>query len=88
MVFKMQADAELVWQQERSNLETAAQTAQRRLQDLERVNAELQVHLDSQARAAAGQAPEKGAPPLPVLSRHKMSLSVPTICNNCKREVP
>ena len=66
-LFHLQADAELAWQQERSNLETAAQTAQRRLQDLERVNAELQVHLDSQARAAAGQAPEKGALPLLVL---------------------
>lgn len=56
----MQADAELVWNQQRYKLETAAQAAQRRLQDLEKVNAELQVHLDSQARAAAGQAPEKG----------------------------
>ena len=56
----LQADAELLWNQQRYKLEAAAQAAQRRLQDLEKVNAELQVHLDSQARAAAGEAPEKG----------------------------
>ena len=67
----VQADADLVWRQEKSNLEAAAQVAQRRLQDLERVNAELQVHLDSQARAAAGEVPEKGN--IPVMACHVSS---------------
>lgn len=60
LALALQADAELVWNQQRYKLEAAVQAAQRRLQDLEKVNAELQVHLDSQARAAAGEAPEKG----------------------------
>ena len=69
VAIKLQADAELVWNQQRYKLEAAAQAAQRRLQDLEKVNAELQVHLDSQARAAAGEAPEKGTRPCLVLVR-------------------
>lgn len=50
----------MAWQQERSKLQTAVQAAQQRLQDLEKVNAQLQVHLDTHARAAAGQAPDEG----------------------------
>ena len=67
LALELQADAELVWNQQRYKLEAAAQAVQRRLQDLEKVNAELQVHLDSQARAAAGEAPEKGTIPCLVL---------------------
>lgn len=78
----MQADAELVWNQQRYKLETAAQAAQRRLQDLEKVNAELQVHLDSQARAAAGQAPEKGISVCTPLPDANFPRSVPP-CSVC-----
>ena len=56
----MQAAADLAWQQERNRLQTVIQAAQQRLRDLEKVNAELQVHLDNHARAAAGQAPVEG----------------------------
>ena len=59
----LQADAELACKQQRYKLEAAMQAAQRRSQDLEKVNAELQVHLDSQAKAAAGETPEKGTSP-------------------------
>lgn len=55
-----QAAADQAWQQERSKLQTALQAAQQRLHDLERVNAQLQVHLETQAREAAGQAPDEG----------------------------
>ncbi|KAA6416807.1 MAG: hypothetical protein FRX49_13234 [Trebouxia sp. A1-2] len=55
------AAADQAWQQERSKLQTALQAAQQRLHDLERVNAQLQVHLETQAREAAGQAPDEGS---------------------------
>ena len=58
--FCFQAAADQAWQQERSKLQTALQAAQQRLHDLERVNAQLQVHLETHAREAAGQAPDEG----------------------------
>ena len=60
--FCLQAAADQAWQQERSKLQTALQAGQQRLHDLERVNAQLQVHLDTHAREAAGQAPDEGTP--------------------------
>lgn len=60
--FCFQAAADQAWQQERSKLQTALQAAQQRLHDLERVNAQLQVHLETHAREAAGQAPDEGTP--------------------------
>ena len=57
----VQASADLAWQQERSKLQSSIAAAQQRAQDLERVNAQLQVHLDNHARAAAGQAPDEGS---------------------------
>lgn len=59
-VCNVQAAAELAWQKERAGLQEARAAAQRRSQDLERVNAELQVHLDRSAHAAAGQTPNQG----------------------------
>ncbi len=56
----VQAAADQAWQQERSKLQTALQAAQQRLHDLEKVNAQLQVHLETHAREAAGQAPDEG----------------------------
>jgi uncharacterized protein YlxW (UPF0749 family) len=56
----VQATADQAWQQERSKLQTALQAAQQRLHDLEKVNAQLQVHLETHAREAAGQAPDEG----------------------------
>ena len=55
-----QAAADLAWQQERTKLQASIAAAQQRVQDLESVNAQLQVHLDNHARAAAGQAPDEG----------------------------
>lgn len=54
----VQAEAELEWQQERLGLQDSRAAAQRRLQDVERVNNQLQAHLARQA--TSGQAPDQG----------------------------
>lgn len=56
----MQAAAELAWQKERLGLQEARAAAQHRLQDVEKVNAELQGYLDRTAQATAGQTPNQG----------------------------
>ena len=56
----MQAAAELAWQKEKADLQSARAAAQRRLQDVEKVNAELQGYLDTTAQATAGQTPKQG----------------------------
>ena len=68
----MQASADRAWQSQRSKLEASLGAAQQRLNDLERVNSELQVHLDGHARAAAGQAPEEGKQHVIIGSTHTL----------------